>query len=186
MARDLYISGESLVTVKGCVTSGIANLSQLCLTDSPITITFDNKYIDVNVDAWGDMPAEVQYKLGGVIITMRAVHFDPDILEACLAESQGGAVTAGQMTRAGTRLGGGVTRFQAGNHYIGLNITSPVASRPWRFLSCYLVGPPARWPIGTERSLVDLNWRCIPYTPDPWNNGLGAAGYFLWDRVADN
>ena len=82
-------------------------------------------------------------------------------------------------------MGGNVARFAAGNNFIGLNLTSPVASKPWRFYFAYLVAPPATFPLGTEKSIIGLQWRAIPFTVDPWQGGSGALGQILWDHVLD-
>ena len=185
MARDFFINGETMVSVKGNVDSAIASLSQLGLADSPIRVRLDFRHMDIQVDAWGgEIPADVQCKLGSAIITMTMVHFDRDVLDGCLRESMGG-VSLGTVARAGIRMGGGNTRFAGDNHYIGLNLASPVSAKVWRFHYCYLTGPPMEFPLGTERSIVALNWRAIPYTTDPWGAGVGAAGASLWDHTAD-
>jgi hypothetical protein len=190
MARDFFINGESLVLVKGRADSSIGTLSQLGLTDGPIRVRLESRYLEIQVDAWGsEIPAEVQYKLSAVDISMNLVHLDRDVLDVCLMESMGGAPVIGQTARAGARLGNGLGRFAAGgalgNHYIGLNITSPVASKPWRFFFTYLVGPPMEFPLGTERSIVTLNWRAIPYTTDPYGAGTGAYGASIWDYTLE-
>lgn len=190
MGRDLFIAGECLVRVKGAAGSTIASLSELGLSEDPITVSVNGNYDDVHADAWGSLtPFEVQYFLSDAYIDMTLVQFDQAILEACIVESQGGAnlgVTGpGIMPRAGTRLGNNAPRFNALNHYIGLNITSPVNNQPWRFFTTYMPNLPDSWPIGTKRSVVRVRFRCIPYTQDPWNGGVGAAGTILWDRQSD-
>ncbi len=186
MSRTFYISGESLVSVKGAVNTPIGTLTQLGLSDTQITVTLDSKYLDIPVNAWGQVPPEVQYMLSEAQIDMTLINFDPNVLETCVQLSMGGAAAVGQTARAGTLMGGGVPRFAAGNNYISLNIYSPVAQRPWRFYTTYLSRPPFTWPLGTERSIVRLNWRAMLFTVDPWNNGLGAAGAILYDHVLDN
>ncbi len=186
MGRDYYINGESMVTVKGMTGTGIATLQQLGLSTDPIVYNFEFRHRDIIVDAHGpELPADVQAFLAAVNITINFIHFDPAILDICQRESLGGGAGPGTMTRAGTRLGGGVDRFQAGNHYIGLNVSSPVQSKPYRFLHAYLTGPAVQIPVGTEKSVVSTNWRCIPYQADPWGNGLGAQGLVVWDNTAD-
>ena len=82
-------------------------------------------------------------------------------------------------------MGGGWPRFNSNNHYIGLNIASPVGIEPWRFYFAYLANNPYEFPLGTEKSVVKLNWRIVPYTEDPWGNGTGAQGTVLFDNVLD-
>lgn len=185
MSRVVYVNGETMVYVKGNTASPIANISELGLAESPIRVTLDSRYLDVQVDAWGgEIPIDVQNRLSAINVSMSLVHFDPAVLEACVEESMG-ASTFGVLARAGNLMGGNAPRFNPLNHYIGLNLASPVGLRPWRFYFAYLVGPPMDWPLGTERSVVTLNWRAVPYTQDPWNGGLGASGYVLFDRTLD-
>lgn len=186
MSRSFYINGESLVYVKGAAGTNIASLSELALSDNPITVTVIPKHKDIIVDAWGEAPPEVQFKLAEVIVNIPMIHFDATVFEECVRLAMGGATNPGQMARAGTLMGGGVTRFAAGNKYISLNIVSPQASRPWRFLSAYLTQPIGQWPLGTEKSVVQTQWRVIPYTTDPYGAGVGAQNYTLWDRNLDS
>lgn len=188
MARDYYVNGESMVQVKGAAGSAIANLSQLGLTDDAIKVTPAFKFQEVSLDAWGNqkVPNEIQFMLASLTIRMNLVHFDKDILNACLQESVGGASAFGTMKRAGTRLGNSAARFAATNHFIGVNITSPVAALPWRFLHCYMPDVPFEFPLGTERSIVPVTFVCIPYLADPWNSGQGAEGVVLWDHGSDS
>lgn len=186
MARDFFINGESMVSVKGAAGTSINPLIQLGLSDGPIRVSLDFRHRDIQVDAWGnEIPPEVQFMLAAATITMTLVHFDRDVLDVCVQESFGGAAAPGFLTRAGSRLGNNAARFAATNHYIGLNILSPVAAKPWRFYFTYLTGTPVEFPLGTEKSLVQLTWRAIPYTQDPWNGGLGALGSPLWDYTLD-
>lgn len=195
MSRDYFINGESLVLVKA---TGL-NLSQLGLAAGPIRITPNYRHMDINVDAWGQAPADVQWMLADANISMTLIHFDRGVLDTCLGLSQGGTpVTshgAPTFARAGIRLGGGVNSLAAGNSYIRLNITSPVSAgptRPWLFYSTYLTGPPMEFPLGTEKSMVQVNWRAVPYTLDPYtgagpanNAGTGAGNFILWDYTND-
>lgn len=186
MTRAYYINGESMVSVKGNSNSAIASIQQLGLSDGPIQVTFSFKHKDIQVDAWGGVvPPEVQVMLAEARISMTLVHFDNDILESCFRESLGGAASYGALARAGTLMGGNAARFAPTNHYIGLNILSPVEGQPYRFLYAYLAEQPLVFPLGTEKSLVQLNWRSIPWTIDPWNNGNGAAGTLLFDNTLD-
>lgn len=187
MARDIFINGETLVSVKGNVNTTISALTQLGLTDPSgvVTITFNNYHDDILVDTFGpNTPMDEQIFLTDANITMTLVQFDEAVLEVCQTEAMGG-VGFGTLGHAGTRLGGGNVRFAANNHYIGLNLSSPIAGKPYRFYFAYLAGTPIRWPLGTKRSLVELNWRAIAYTTDPWNAGLGAFGQVLFDRTLD-
>lgn len=190
MARDFLINGETMVSVKGPQGSAIASISQLGLSLSPIRVTLDIRHRDIVLDAWGgEIPADTQFMLAAANIAMDLVHVDRDVLEACVKLSMGGAGGVGnlegQLARAGQRMGGGLARFAAGNNYVGLNLSSPVLTLPYRFYFTYLTGTPLEIPLGTEKSIYSMNWRAIPYTQDPWNNGVGATGTFLYDNTLD-
>lgn len=209
MTRDYYVAGESMVSVKGNPQAGgglIQNLTQLGLSDGPIPLSFQFKHEDINVDAWGgkNVAAEVQTMLSEINIRMTLMHWDRSVLAACVEESMGGTGVEGTLVRAGTRLGGAVgggpgnARFAVGNHFLGLNIQCPVANSNfpgfghWRFYFAYLSQSPLEFPLGTEKSAIQLNWRVIPYTRDPWGGldagtavGTGAQGYVLFDHQLD-
>jgi hypothetical protein len=190
MARDLFINGPTLVTVKGCPATGIATMQELGLSDNPIRMQFNTRHMDVHVDAYGgEVPFEIQSKLTDVIIDMTLMHVDYTILEVCLAESMGGlgAVGPGVLPVAGQRLGNNVGRFSTSWHFIELGLTSPVGLIPWRFSNCYLTGQPYEIPLGTERSIMKMQWRCIPYAVDPYAAGGVYGGgtllYQMWDHI---
>lgn len=197
MARDFVIAGECLVLVKGRTDSAIANLTQLALSASPIRITPEFRHLPIHVDAWGEAPVDIQFMLATVDIVIDMIHVDWSILDVCTQLSMGGAPSIGSTARAGQRLGNGMARFApsvvspatgygAGNNLIGLNISSPVVGKPWRFLYSFMTAPPWEFPIGAEKSVVRTNWRAIPYTIDPYNGGLGAYGTPLWDHQLDS
>lgn len=189
MPRGFQINGESLVLVKGRADSAIGSLTQLGLSDADIDVDLEFMHEDIKVDAWGEAPPELQFFLAAANITMTLVHFDPVVLDVCIAESMAGAPAVGSTARAGALMGNGLPRFAPGgafgNHFIGLNIASPVAGKPWRFYYAYLARNPVKYPLGTKRTITQLNWRAIPYTVDPWNGGLGATGAVIWDNVLD-
>ncbi len=195
MSRAFFVNGESMVAVKSNVASAIPVLTQLGLTDSPIRITPNFRHQDIIVDAWGpQVPPEIQAFLLDVNITISLVHFDPVVLAVCESLSIGGGAADGTTPRAGVLMGGNAARFAVGNNYIGLNILSPVAGVPWRFLYTYMTGPPLTFPLGTERSVVTTNWRGILYTNDPFGGGTaqpgtaagtGALGAVIWDHILD-
>lgn len=188
MARAYYINGETMVAVKGPAGSAIASLTNLGLADSPIVLRFDVNHDDIAVDAYGGAlgpPPEIQAFLTDVQISMSLVHFDADVLDICTRLALGGATSIGQLPHAGQLLGNGQARFGASNNYVGLNLYSPVGGKPWRFYFTYMTGPALVFPLGTRRTIAQVNWRCIPYSVDPWNAGLGAFGQVLWDNVLD-
>lgn len=190
MARDFFINGESMVYVKGRADSLIGSLTELGLTEGPIRLSINFKQKDISVDAWGDeVPVDIQMKLAWVDISMNLAHFERSVLDVCILEGLGGAPVLGTMAHAGARMGNGLPRFAAGgvngNHFIGLNIASPVGNKPWCFLYSHLATQPMEFPLGTERSVVQVRWRAVPYTTDPWGTGLGAYGTGLWTHVLD-
>lgn len=185
MARDIVINGETMVSVKGSPGSNLESLTQLGLAESGIILTPDFRYDEIQVDAWGEeIPMDVQFKLAAINIGMNLIHYDKTVLQDCLVQSMGGVVTPGRLARAGQRLGGGNALLASGNYYVQVSLSSPVSGLPWRFFACYMVGPPMTMPLGTKRSIVQVNWRCIPYTVDPWGGGTGALNYPLWDHTA--
>lgn len=184
MTRSFHVNGESLIKVKGGAGSAIANLSELGLSDAAVTITPVFQHDDIKVDAWGKAPPEIQMMLAYVNINFTLVHYDRDVLFACILESMASPIE-GTLPHAGTLMGNGTPRFNVLNRYIGLNILSPNDGLPWRFFYTYLVGQPVTYPLGTERSVVQTAWRAIPYTQDPWNNGQGAFTSPLWDHNLD-
>jgi hypothetical protein len=186
MARAFKVNGECMVKVKGNVNSAIAALSELGLVDANgVTVTPEFRHDPINIDAYGgQIPPEKQYMLAQARVNMGLIHLDRDVLDACLREAMGGAPAVGQTARAGTLMGGNAVRFAAGNHYVGLNILSPVDNKPWRFLHAHLEGStPVN--VGTRVSTWQLTWTAIPYQVDPWNAGNGAAGVAIWDHVLD-
>ncbi len=189
MARDYFINGETLVLVKGRADSAIGSLQQLGLSDAPIAIRMNFHHKDIGVDAYGATVPETQVMGGDATISMTLVHFDRSVLATCVNESLGGATAEGLLQRAGSRMGNNLPRFGAGgflgNHYIGLNLTSVVAGIPWRFYYTFLANPPVEFPLGTEKSIVRLQWRAIGYTVDPWNGGLGSLNQPIFDHILD-
>lgn len=199
MARDFFIGGESLVLVKGRTDSAIANLTELGLATDQIRCTPNFRHRELVVNAWGEAPPDVQWMLSSVDITMNLIHVDRSVIDTCLLLSMGGDPvlgTVGRMGRAGQRLGNNLPRFSpataspgtgyaAGNNLIGVNITQPVGGHPWCFLMCYLKEMPVEFTLGVEAEVFPLSWRCIPFTQDPYQGGLGAYNWPLWQHVLD-
>jgi len=199
MARDFYINGEALVWVISNPATGIPTLTQLGLSADPIQITPSFKHKDINLDAWGEAPADVQVMLTEATVSMNLIHYDPVVLATCIGLTMGGYAAAGidgTTSRAGVRLGGGVNRLALGNNYIGLNISAPISGNPWRFLNTYIADS-ITVPLGTEKSTVSITWRAIPYPAILQSNGVvdpagvaggviyGATGVKIWDHGWD-
>lgn len=189
MARSYYVNGESMVLVKGRADSAIGTLTQLGLCSDSIEITINSTRKPIRVDAYGDEPPESQFFGAGATVRMTLVHFDYSVLEVCLQESWGSSPAVGAMGHAGSLMGNGLARFGAGgvfgNHFIGLNILSALGQQPWRFYYAFLADNPIMWPIGTEKSLVQLTWQAVPYSVDPWNSGNGSYGVQIYDHTLD-
>ena len=83
MARDFFINGESMVSVKSRSDSSIPTLTQLGLAESPIVVSEDYEQRAMIVDAWGMASPDVQQMLGGATISMTLIHFDGAVLKAC-------------------------------------------------------------------------------------------------------
>jgi hypothetical protein len=186
MPRIFYVNGETMVTVTGAAGTAISTLrTQLGLATNAVQVTQTYHQKDIIVDAYGQQnPPELQVFGGEAMITMDLVDFDPLVLAECIRLSMGGAPAEGLLARAGALMGGGVALGVAGNNYINLNLSSPVAGLPYNFPSAYLHQQPVVIPLGTEKSITRLTWRAIAYSVDPWNNGLGSFGAVLYNRVA--
>lgn len=185
MTRNYFINGPTLAQVKGASDTAIATLSELGLSDQAIRVVPQYNHLDIPVDAWGKAPPEVQWMLGTLEISMSLVHFDRAVVKTLVGLSAC-SNAEGTFGQAGKRLGGGGARFAAGQSLVGLNLTSPTGGDPWRFFYAYLANAPMEFPLGTERSIITLNWRIIPYIIDPYNSGNGAEGYQLWDHTLDS
>ena len=202
MVRAFQINGATLVKVKGggaLASPSLPNearLRELGLAADKIEIVPKWRHEEIHVDDFGpNIPVELQWMLAEVMIRMRLIHFDDTILTACITESMGGG-TEGVMAPAGRPMGAGKAMFQPGNHYMSLNLLSPVLNKPWRFKSCLLVTEPLSTPLGTEAIAVDCMWRAIPYAlaGAGYNLAAGAgvpgelvsSGTVLWDHTLDD
>lgn len=197
MARQYQVAGETIVMVKGG-----AHLPQLIsqfpaelgLCSEQITITPKFIHQDIPVDDFGGtIPPEVLWMMSECNINMTLVHYDRDVLMICVQEAMGGGdgsftllLNDGTCGKGGIPLGGGGPMFASGNHLMSLNL---ISTNPddyfWRFKSCYLNSTPLEIPIGTERSLVTLNWRAIPYVPMNSSGEINASSGRLWDHDQD-
>ena len=191
MARDFYVANEVMVAVKlgqhwsGVSTVGatsgsyITSLTQLGLTAKPVRILPRYYHTDIHADDFGPrVPAELMYNLAEVRVQTELVHYDSLLARICWAESQAGATrplntngvpgpvpNEGFLAPAGSLQGNGLPRFASGNYYIGLNLITGPQTLDWRFYSAVLTEAPWELPIGSEKSVLVMNWRCIPYRP---------------------
>jgi hypothetical protein len=236
MARDFQRDGEVLIRVKfgahvppqATLAGGPSNLSDLGLADKntvKIRPLFYHK--EIPVDDFGQhVPPEALAIAAAVDISMVLVHYDPDIVDICQAESLGGmsqllqpsvsghqsvagvgygansdiAGLAGTLAPAGTPLGGGVPLLASGNHYVSLNLFSPVLQFPLHIPSTYLTGQPVEIPMGVAYNPLVLRFRAIPYKFPLALSGnqfvasgqltgsleVSSSGAVLWDHVTDS
>lgn len=190
MARDFLINGECLVTVKGGAhMSGrnIGNLAELGLASEGIRVEPHFGFVDMHVDDFGqEAPVDTMAMPGWATINMNLIHYDRNVLDICWREAMGWGVFsdfAGFTAPAGKPLGGYKERFASGNHLIGLNLSSPVETFPWRFLYTHLTAPPLMIPLGTKTSIAQLVWRAIPYVLPTLSGGTevhqGSSGIMV-------
>lgn len=207
MSRDFVINGECLALLKFgahvlgtslATNNGNSALFELGLTSDSIKITPNYAHRDVLTDSFGpDMPAEVHWQLADVTIALRLIHYDKRVLQASLVEStgyNGGIFTDGTLPPAGSPLGNYVAPLASGCFYQSLNLTSPVLGQPWRFRTCYQNGPPVMIPIGTEKTIAEVNFRAVPYRApvlgtlrsgySPYTE-LISSGVVLFDHTLD-
>jgi len=186
--RNYNINGETLLRVKGAANSSLGSLQELGLAVGPVRITFEFRHHDIIVDDFGpDIPAEVLWMLATANISTDLIHYDNDVLEDCIKQSMAGA-NFGVFESCGTPLGGFKPIFDRDNHYISLNLLSPVLNKPWRFRTTYLTGPPLEIPIGTKVTIVRLMWRAVPYSTQIFDSPTKeprSKGTILWDRTLD-
>lgn len=199
MARDWYINAECLVRVKGARGTVIEDISELGLASEAIRVTPRFVHQDMRADDYGpDVPADVLWGLAEVQVRTPLVHFDPDVLDACLNQSMAGGLgprnLPGIMAPAGRPMGALLPLFSSGCHYVQIGLTSFRVAQHWRFVAAYLTGPPVEWSLGTEKSVVVCNWRAIPYATPPTETvflssggvnrpgEVSASGLVVWDR----
>lgn len=202
MARDFQINGEALILVKfgehiptqtpfATGGDGTSNLSELGLASDSIRISPNLKHKGVFTDDFGpDLPVEIMALMLDVSVDMTLIHYDDDILDACLAEStgaDGNIFAAGVPALAGTLLGNNRTLLASGCHFMSLNIRSPILNKPYRFRSAFLTSPPLEFPIGTTKTAVKLSWKAIPYTTPTvsYSGEVRGASAVIWDRTLD-
>ena len=182
--------GDQVRTTQFGIDNNNSALFQLGLASEESRITPNYVHMDVKVDDFGpQIPAEVLAQMSDVNIAMRLIHYDRNVLDACLAESlglNGGNFAAGIMTPAGYPLGQNLPVLASGCHYISLNLTSPQLNFPWRFPASFLTGPPVIIPLGTTTTIADLNWRTVPYARQTPLIEIQSSGRVLWDHTPDS
>lgn len=210
MPRDFIINGEALVRVRfgnhiisgsvgalGSTTVPVGAdtpLYELGLATEGIIVSPHLYHKNVHVNDFGGQegpPSEVIPFPPECNITMTLIHYDHEVLDACVAESHGGKIPSTRGPTAGTLhgstgipLGCGRPLGASGNHYISVNISSPQLDFPWRFPASYLLTPPLEIPVGTKASVVQLNWKAIPYQTMV-SGEIRSSGATTWDHGAD-
>lgn len=185
MTRSVNVHGEAMIYVKGPQGSLIQNLTEFGLAESETRITVTPLFKDVNLNAWGEAPLDVQRKLAFITCTATMLQYDVAVMAELVRLATGGTVE-GRLGRAGRLMGNGLGRFANGNNYVGFNLAAPQSGRPWRFLYAYLQSPIGDYQEGTNVETVAVTFRGVPYTADPWNGGSGASEYVLYDRSLDS
>lgn len=202
MSRGFSIFGEFIVAVSG---GYIDDQQQLGLTSEPVKVFPRYSHIDKVTDDFGpEIPVEVFWMMGEALISMSLVHYDNDILAQCMRASMGGGgidnnnpdgesddFTEGAMDGflgpAGRPLGYGRALGTAANQYTTVYLIpfTGASIRPYRFKACYINAQPMEIPLGSERSIVRLMWRCIPYQQLTSSEVKSVDGVPLWDRTSD-
>ncbi len=198
MARDIVIPGETLITVKlpfdiTGITVGKTGELGLSAPDSVIIRPYW-RHREVIVDGHGpDIHAECSWMLASADIQMTLIHYDTELLDACVGEAMGGNTftfagvrnEAGKfLTPAGTMMGNNISLGLSGNHYLGLSVVfNNTTYRPFHFPATYLTATPLEVPIGTHYQLVKLNWRAIPYGQMNLSGEVASSGIQLWSRT---
>lgn len=205
MGRDYYIQGECMVKVRGGahIPDFVGDVSrELGLASEGIRVAPQFSHQDLPAaDFGGHSAPEVLWMGGDCRVSMTLVHFDKDLLEFCVMEAMGG-VSGGVFAPCGRPMGANRDLYASGNHYITLFLTSTGSSGlPYRFPACYLAERPLEIPLGTERSLVRLEWRAVPYaklvgvptstistpgasTPAAIVGEVYSSGVVLWDHTS--
>jgi hypothetical protein len=168
MARDYQINGQCLATV--------SNGSELGLTEAPVSMSFNFTHDEIQVNAWGGrIPPALQFMLSSVDIRLSLIHFDRAVLEEAMRISMGSAPAIGQMPTAGQVM-------KQPSDFVQLTLTSPVLGVPWNFPATYIVGTPVEWPIGAEKSVIQVSFRALPIPAggDPYQGGVGSKGTVVW------
>lgn len=200
MGRGLQVPGATLLSCRGGEhLSGFAlgSLTELGLCIEPVRISPQFNYDDVKVDGFGPyVPIDTQWQLASVQIDCKLIHFDPDTLDAIVAESMAGGTMPGGLALAnagfrlaptGTLLGGRKPMYASGNHFFSLTIESDDiitgSGLPIRYRRCHLYQRPVVTPIGTKVQQVDLSFRALPYA-NPYRSGLYSGVNYGLNPVA--
>lgn len=206
MVRDFQIPGPLLVRIKLGAhvlttplgsNNGNSALFELGLCSEAVSVTFQYMHHDLQADDFPQTPPELLWQGATVDVRTPLIHYDPTSLNASLVESQAanaGSFPFGTMPPAGLPMAGYTELQASGNHFISLNLVSPVAGQSYRFRACVLTGPPVTLPLGVEAIVAVANWRAISYRSaqlGPILSGFSpyteitSSGVPLFDQVLD-
>jgi hypothetical protein len=195
MSREYVVFGEFIVKVSGGL---VGTVEELGLTSEQVRIHPRYNFRDIPTDDFGAAPVETRWDLADATVTMTLVHYDPDVLNKCMGSAMGGggfdtsSITDnidGFMAGAGRLLGFNRGLGTAANMYVTVYLipADDGGFEPYRFYACYLDARPLVIPLGTERTLVQLSWRVIPYQEITTEGGVmvetsSQEGVTLWDH----
>lgn len=185
MARAYYVNQESLVKVKAGahVTSPAAmsggGVVVLGVAETGIEVTPGYDYHEVLTDRGGTKPCEIMTTMYDVRVKMNLIHFDLDILRVCEDQALGKASLTAADGKAGYLLGNNLSLYASGNYFMGMSIVGS----PWTLPAAFLDQRPYMFPLSTERSRVELNWRGIAYVTIG-GDGTETTQNFVWDYNA--
>jgi hypothetical protein len=179
MSRNYLIFGETLVKVAGGQVG--TTDTELGLASEPISIAPQLYFHDLHVDDYGpNVPCDVLWMLADVRIRMTLVHFDYLVLRQCLQSSMGGG-GGNSAAGAGTPLGATHALTLSSNNLLRLKLVSNNGQQTtWTFSAAYLVDSPWELKLGTNHSLVTLNWRAIPYSTLGQQSEVVSSGIATW------
>lgn len=192
MAREYMVFGECMVKVRGPAGSIIEEITELGLASESIRLTPRYNHLDILTDDFGpNVPVEVLSHLADANLQMTLVHYDPQILDYCMYLAMGGRGPIsstndwdGSLSPAAVPLGLGAPLHDEINNYVSVYLVpaSYTTTVPYRFPACYLDAKPLEIPFGTERTLVKLNWRVIPYQEFTTGEITSEQGHRLWSH----
>lgn len=201
MTREFVVYGEFLVEASG---GRLGGKQQLGLTVGPVRIIPRYVHRDILTDDFGPLsPVEVMWRMGDALVAMELVHYDTEVMNKCISMSMGGgsfdtdpgddSSLDGTYGPGGRILGYNRGLGTAANMFttVYLTPTNDGLYEPYRFKACYLNGQPLEIPLGTERTIVRLHWRVVPYKPIETNaqgrmvETSSQGGVVLWDHESD-
>lgn len=179
---------------------------ELGLTLEDIRIHIRSHHQPIFVDDWGvEVPADLVTQLTEAYIFLNLIHYDPQVVQMAIAESQGGPpsntiTSAGVMAGTGVLMTGGKRSGASGNHFVELQILPQFEevtvgkdgsvegfgdrlSRIYRFPCAYLMDR-TEIPIGATKLSVMTSWLARPglRTSDTVNQELTSTGAVLYDH----